>query len=212
MIYNSLVIIILGFHPLTPIIASLPFDHVAVDLFGPFPASNNGFTFVLLLACIATRFVLLCPLLNKKSHNKARRLSNRLLLLDSLVMWRDVDKTKKSSPKFAGPYTIGSICKNGSYTLSDVTGERYPSKVTAKHLKFNQNSCQYFGQSGDWRHSWSPWVIQGSISFHGRIVTALSTAGFLSVDFDTIDMIDSNRSQARQICYWCSCYGRRYGS
>ena len=48
----------MGYHPLTTITASLPFDHVAIDLFvfGPFTATPDGNTFVLLLIDIFTRF------------------------------------------------------------------------------------------------------------------------------------------------------------
>ena len=37
-----------GYHPLTPIHADLPFDHVAIDLFGPLPTSSLGYNFVLI--------------------------------------------------------------------------------------------------------------------------------------------------------------------
>jgi hypothetical protein len=36
-----------GYHPLTPITASLPFDHVCLDLLGPSPTSASGYNYVL---------------------------------------------------------------------------------------------------------------------------------------------------------------------
>ena len=48
-----------GFHPLNPIHASLPFDHLAIDLAGPFPTSVNGMNFLFVITDIATRFTLL---------------------------------------------------------------------------------------------------------------------------------------------------------
>ena len=37
------------------IIAELPMDHIAIDHMGPFPTSENGFNFVLLVVDIATK-------------------------------------------------------------------------------------------------------------------------------------------------------------
>jgi transposase InsO family protein len=54
-----------GYHPLQPIHASLPFDHVCVDLAGPFPTSTTGHNFALILVDVATRFVVLRPLSSK---------------------------------------------------------------------------------------------------------------------------------------------------
>mmetsp|Transcript_80836 Transcript_80836/g.121497 ORF Transcript_80836/g.121497 Transcript_80836/m.121497 type:complete len:522 (-) Transcript_80836:442-2007(-) len=64
----------MGYHPLTTITASLPFDHVAIDLFGPFPATIDGYTFVLLLIDIFTRFTLLEPLHQKSAECTAAAL------------------------------------------------------------------------------------------------------------------------------------------
>ena len=63
-----------GFHPLSPVTAKLPFDHVAIDLFGPLPASSAGYTFGLVLTDIATRFVCLAPLKDKTAESVAHSL------------------------------------------------------------------------------------------------------------------------------------------
>ena len=60
--------------PLTTITASLPFDHVAIDLFGPFTPTPDGYTFILLLVDIFTRFTLLAPLLRKNAECTAAAL------------------------------------------------------------------------------------------------------------------------------------------
>jgi transposase InsO family protein len=48
-----------GFHPLSTLKAQLPWDHVAMDLLGPFPTSGGGYNFVLIMVDVATRFVVL---------------------------------------------------------------------------------------------------------------------------------------------------------
>ena len=63
-----------GFNPLQTIDATLPMDHVAVDLFGPFTSSRNGATYALLLIDIATRFVWLSPLQDKSAASVAKAL------------------------------------------------------------------------------------------------------------------------------------------
>jgi hypothetical protein len=63
-----------GFHPLRTISAALPFDHVAIDLFGPLTPSTNGSNYVLLLVDIATRFVILRPIMDKTAESVSRAL------------------------------------------------------------------------------------------------------------------------------------------
>lgn len=55
-----------GFHPLRPIGATLPMDHVVMDFAGPFPTSSAGYTIVLVIKCVATRFVILRPCRTKE--------------------------------------------------------------------------------------------------------------------------------------------------
>ncbi|KAL6062843.1 Retrovirus-related Pol poly from transposon [Balamuthia mandrillaris] len=54
-----------GFHPLKTISATFPFEHVALDLFGPLATDESGFCYVLVVTDIATRFTLLRPLVNR---------------------------------------------------------------------------------------------------------------------------------------------------
>lgn len=51
-----------GFHPLLPMTAELPLDHVAIDLFGPLSISTAGYAYGLDLTDNATRFLCLVPL------------------------------------------------------------------------------------------------------------------------------------------------------
>jgi Chromo (CHRromatin Organisation MOdifier) domain/Integrase zinc binding domain/Integrase core domain len=55
-----------GYHPLQPIAASQPFDHVAVDLAGPLPTSHRGNNYLVLLVDIHTRFVCLRAVQDKR--------------------------------------------------------------------------------------------------------------------------------------------------
>jgi len=51
-----------GFHPLRPLTASRPMDHIAIDLIGPFWTTEAGYNFILIIVDVATRFVFLRPL------------------------------------------------------------------------------------------------------------------------------------------------------
>ena len=63
-----------GFHPLIPIHAELPFDHIAIDLAGPFPTSMRGQNFLLVITDIATRFTLLRAIPDKTANTVAHQL------------------------------------------------------------------------------------------------------------------------------------------
>jgi len=54
-----------GYHPLSPIAAANPFDHIAVDLAGPFPTSSNDNHYLLVLVDVHSRFVVLRAIRNK---------------------------------------------------------------------------------------------------------------------------------------------------
>jgi len=56
-----------GYHPLKAIHATLPGEHVAIDL-AQFPVSNRGYEYVLLVVDICTRFVFLEPLKTKNAE------------------------------------------------------------------------------------------------------------------------------------------------
>lgn len=64
-----------GFHPLTPIMACLPMDHISFDLF-QMKTSTNGYNYVLIIVDIATRYVFLRELQTKSSILVARELFN----------------------------------------------------------------------------------------------------------------------------------------
>jgi RNase H-like domain found in reverse transcriptase/Integrase core domain/Chromo (CHRromatin Organisation MOdifier) domain/Integrase zinc binding domain len=63
-----------GYHPMKAIHATMPGDHMAVDLTGPFSKSDDGNTFLLVLVDICTRFVFLKPLPNKEANTVAKTL------------------------------------------------------------------------------------------------------------------------------------------
>jgi transposase InsO family protein len=55
-----------GYHPVHAIHAKLPWDHIAIDLAGPFAASGPDMhTYILVIVDVCTRFVFLRPLPNK---------------------------------------------------------------------------------------------------------------------------------------------------
>ena len=64
----------IGFHPLQTQSASLPFDLVHIDLFGPLVVSSNGNKFVLLVIDSLSRFVVLRPLRDKSALTVAQAL------------------------------------------------------------------------------------------------------------------------------------------
>jgi len=83
-----------GFHPLSPITAELPFDHVAIDLFGPMTGSNSEYFYGLFLTDVATRFLCLAPLKDKTAESVAHALFGSALL---------------ASQKFCNPTTVLSL-------------------------------------------------------------------------------------------------------
>ena len=56
-----------GYHPLTPVHAELPMDHIAFDLAGPLPSTKHGNNYMLVVVDIATRMVWLEAL---QSHDQ----------------------------------------------------------------------------------------------------------------------------------------------
>ncbi len=66
-----------GYHPLTPITASLPLDHLAIDLAGPLSTTSRGNNYILIVVDVASRFVWLRPLQAKT----AAAVAEALLLL-----------------------------------------------------------------------------------------------------------------------------------
>ena len=64
----------IGFHPLSPITASQPMDHVAVDLLGPLPVSSTGATFVCVLVDVATGYIVARSMTGKDERVTAETL------------------------------------------------------------------------------------------------------------------------------------------
>jgi transposase InsO family protein len=62
------------YRPLRPIAATFPFDHVAIDLAGPYPTSSRGNNFVLVFVDVATRFTIVRSLKSKSMNDVARLL------------------------------------------------------------------------------------------------------------------------------------------
>ena len=60
-----------GYHPLKSIIANQPFDHLAIDLAGPFTTSDNNEHWLLVIIDIHSRFVLLRTLIDKSATSVA---------------------------------------------------------------------------------------------------------------------------------------------
>ena len=63
-----------GYHPLRAIHAQMPGDHMAVDLAGPFPTSDRGNSYLMILVDVCTRFVFLKALPDKRSITVAKAL------------------------------------------------------------------------------------------------------------------------------------------
>jgi hypothetical protein len=61
-----------GYHPLTTITASLPFDHIAIDLAQPSGTSQDGNNFILVITDICTRFTILKAIPDKTALTVAR--------------------------------------------------------------------------------------------------------------------------------------------
>ncbi len=63
-----------GFHPLQTNTASLPWDHIAVDLVTPLPVSKNGEDTLLVIVDIMSKFAILKSLKSKVMMDVARAL------------------------------------------------------------------------------------------------------------------------------------------
>ena len=60
-----------GFHPLTPLKAELPLDHICVDLAGPLPTSPDGNNYILVAVDVCSRFVFLRAIPSKTAQSVA---------------------------------------------------------------------------------------------------------------------------------------------
>ena len=70
-----------GFHPLTPITAAQPWDHIAIDLAGQFPTSHAGNHYLLVVVDVHSRFVYLRAIPDKQSSTVGRTLFDIFTLL-----------------------------------------------------------------------------------------------------------------------------------
>jgi transposase InsO family protein len=70
-----------GFHPLTSLDATLPMDHISIDLAGPFQVSFTGKVYILVMIDIATRFVCLRAISDKLSITIAQELFSIFCLI-----------------------------------------------------------------------------------------------------------------------------------
>ena len=60
-----------GFHPISPVTASLPMDMIAWDFAGPFKKTDDGYEYVLVIVDIASRFMILRKLKTKQMEEVA---------------------------------------------------------------------------------------------------------------------------------------------
>jgi transposase InsO family protein len=61
-----------GFHPAKSITASEPWDHIQIDLIGPLPISQNGFSYILTVIDVCTGYTVLRAAKNKEMESIAR--------------------------------------------------------------------------------------------------------------------------------------------
>ena len=57
-----------GFHPLTPLKAEYPLDHICIDLAGPLPTSPQGNNYVLVAVDVCSRFIFLRAISSKTAQ------------------------------------------------------------------------------------------------------------------------------------------------
>ena len=114
------------------------------------------------------------------SHTSRHKIIQPLSVGD-LVMRFDVEKSRKRSPSYAGPYTISAIHKNGSYSLMDRTGALFHSKITTQHLKPIHHPIDFDTNSLEVK-SWITVALVPivNISFHGKVWRVQRTVGSLS--------------------------------
>lgn len=91
-----------GFSPFQPIHAQAPWDHIALDLAGPFPMSSSGMVYILIVVDVATRFTVLRSISSKSAPSVAAALWDIFALLGPpKIMQSD-----------RGKEFVNSICEN----------------------------------------------------------------------------------------------------
>ena len=63
-----------GFHPAKSITAKLPWDHLQIDLIGPLPVSEEGYTYILTVVDVCTAYTVIRALKNKEMETVAQQL------------------------------------------------------------------------------------------------------------------------------------------
>ena len=63
-----------GYHPLNPISALFPWDHIEIDLIGPFPNSEGGYEYIITVTDVLSNFTIIRPLKSKSAKEVATRL------------------------------------------------------------------------------------------------------------------------------------------
>ncbi|KAH9263151.1 hypothetical protein BASA83_013500, partial [Batrachochytrium salamandrivorans] len=74
-----------GYHPLTPITSEHPMDVIAMDTAKSFPTSPRGNNVLLVVICVFTRFIFLCPLQDNSRSSSFLCFSQSSPTLVSLV-------------------------------------------------------------------------------------------------------------------------------
>ena len=69
-----------------------------------------------------------------KSFSSGKRVMTNKLPPGTKVMLKNLNRTKKTSELFVGPYEVVN-CKGGAYTVKDAAGTIHPSLVTPKFIK-----------------------------------------------------------------------------
>ena len=65
-----------GFHPMSTIGANRPWDHIVIDFIGLLPASERGYTFILIVVDVHSRFLVLKAMRDKSARSVAYALLN----------------------------------------------------------------------------------------------------------------------------------------
>ena len=130
------------------------------------------------------------------SHARRKKIT-KLLPIGTQVMRRDVNKTRKSSPTYVGPYTVSSVSEAGSYTLVDVTGEEFPSKIPIEFLKPIRFPLEIIGDSLEIErirdHKDEDGVRLYLVSWKG--MDASENEWLPASNFDTLGIIDEYHRQ-----------------
>ena len=154
-----------GFHPLSPLKASLPMDHIVIDFIGPFPTSQKGYNFILILVDVLTRMVLLRPVKQKSAEEIAWLLLNVFAdfgnpkILQSDMDTAFINETIKAMHECAG-FEMRGIMKYFLKTNGLV--ERNVHETKQLILKFIRSDFSF----------WELYLPATQIALNDRIISA----------------------------------------